>query len=57
MIAHRAPSSAVRPGLVATGAGPTATAGEGPHDAIGDPPGGSAEGTLPAPDDHPTEGP
>lgn len=36
------------PGRVPT---PDDLAGEGPHDAIGDPCGGSAEGALPAPKD------
>lgn len=52
--AQRAPSSASRPGLVAAGAGQPAPSREGPHDADVAAPVRTAEGTLPAPDDHPT---
>lgn len=47
-----APSSATRPGLVATGAGQPREPRQGPHDADVAAPVRTAEGTLPAPDDH-----
>lgn len=51
MIAATPLSASAEDRAATDGAGQLPPQGQGPHDAIGDPCGGSAEGTLPAPKD------